>query len=101
MTEIRSLPGMEWSGWSTVFVFKSPYLVPEKSGTFFLPKATHLSVMCNAYELNVAWAQYRAAMRAADIGIAERQVDLDLPRLGDVRRRRGCFGRRLLSSCGG
>jgi putative SOS response-associated peptidase YedK len=41
--------------------------------------------MCNDYEQNVAWAQYRAAMRAADIAIAERQSGLDLPQAADVR----------------
>jgi putative SOS response-associated peptidase YedK len=40
--------------------------------------------MCNDYEQNVAWAQYRAAMRAADLAIAERQSGLDLPPARDV-----------------
>jgi putative SOS response-associated peptidase YedK len=47
--------------------------------------ATHLRGMCNDYEQNVSWAQYRAAMRAADIAIAERQSGLDLPQSDDVR----------------
>ena len=41
--------------------------------------------MCNDYERNVTWAQYRAAMRAACISIGERQSDLDLPQAADVR----------------
>lgn len=41
--------------------------------------------MCNDYEQNVSWSQYRAAMRAADIAIAERQSGLDLPQTDDVR----------------
>jgi putative SOS response-associated peptidase YedK len=41
--------------------------------------------MCNDYEQHVAWAQYRAAMRAADIAIAERHNGLDLPQADDVR----------------
>src|ERR1700733_14384390 len=41
--------------------------------------------MCNDYEQNVSWAQYRAAMRAADIAIAERQNTFDLPQADDVR----------------
>src|ERR1700731_2432421 len=40
--------------------------------------------MCNDYEQNVSWAKYRAAMRAADIPIAESQSDLDLPQINDV-----------------
>jgi putative SOS response-associated peptidase YedK len=40
--------------------------------------------MCNDYEQNVAWAQYRAAMRAADLPIDERQSDVDLPAVPDV-----------------
>lgn len=31
------------------------------------------------YEQNVAWAKYRAAMRAADLAIAKHQSDVDLP----------------------
>ena len=46
--------------------------------------AVHLRVMCNDYEQNVSWAQYRAAMRAADLVIAERQSGLDLPPAADV-----------------
>ena len=41
--------------------------------------------MCNDYEQNVSWAQYRAAMRAADIAIAEGQSGLDLRQADDVR----------------
>jgi putative SOS response-associated peptidase YedK len=41
--------------------------------------------MCNDYEQNVSWSQYRAAMRAADIAIAERQSGLNLPQTDDVR----------------
>jgi hypothetical protein len=46
--------------------------------------AVHLSDMCNDYEQNVSWAQYRAAMRVADLAVAERQSDLDLPSAADV-----------------
>jgi putative SOS response-associated peptidase YedK len=41
--------------------------------------------MCNDYERNVTWAQYRAAMKAAGIAIGERQGDLDLPQVADAR----------------
>jgi hypothetical protein len=41
--------------------------------------------MCNDYEQNVSWAQYRAAMRAADIATADGQNDLDFHRAKDVR----------------
>ena len=41
--------------------------------------------MCNDHERNVTWAQYRAAMRAADISIGERQSVLELPQAADVR----------------
>ena len=40
--------------------------------------------MCNDYEQYISWTQYRAAMRAAEIVINERQGDLDLPRAADV-----------------
>jgi putative SOS response-associated peptidase YedK len=40
--------------------------------------------MCNDYEQQVSWAQYRAAMREADLAIAERQSGLDLPSATDV-----------------
>ncbi len=40
--------------------------------------------MCNDYEQNVSWAQYRAAMRVADLAMAERQSGLDLPPAGDI-----------------
>jgi putative SOS response-associated peptidase YedK len=49
-----------------------------------VPPAVHLKGMCNDYEQNVSWAQYRAAMRAAGIAINERQSDLDLPPAADV-----------------
>src|ERR1700722_2487683 len=41
--------------------------------------------MCNDYERNVTWAQYRAAMRAADFTIDDRQSDLDMSQARDVR----------------
>lgn len=41
--------------------------------------------MCNDYEQNVAWAAYRAAMKAADLAIPDRQSERDLPRAADVR----------------
>ncbi|HEY1858606.1 SOS response-associated peptidase family protein [Acidocella sp.] len=41
--------------------------------------------MCNDYEQNVAWAAYRAAMKAADLAISDRQSERDLPRAADVR----------------
>lgn len=41
--------------------------------------------MCNDYERNVTWAQYRAAMRAADISVGERQSDMNMPQARDVR----------------
>ena len=47
-------------------------------------EAVHLRGMCNDYEQNVSWAQYHAAMRAADIAIAERQSGLDLPLATDI-----------------
>lgn len=52
-------------------------------GPFLWRAAVHLGVMCNDYEQNVSWAQYRAAMRAADIAIAE-QSRLDLLPAADV-----------------
>jgi putative SOS response-associated peptidase YedK len=40
--------------------------------------------MCNNYEQKAGWAQYRAAMRAADLAIAEHQSGVDLPPADDV-----------------
>lgn len=40
--------------------------------------------MCNDYEQSVSWGQYRAAMRAAHLDIAENQGGEDLPPAADV-----------------
>jgi putative SOS response-associated peptidase YedK len=62
---------------------RPPDLGPTVDRALASPQLCHL--MCNDYERNVTWAQYRAAMRAAGISIAERQSDLDLPQAADVR----------------
>lgn len=41
--------------------------------------------MCNDYEQHVSWAQYRAAMQAAELGIPTRQSEKDLPLADDIR----------------
>jgi putative SOS response-associated peptidase YedK len=53
-------------------------------GPFLSRPAVHLRGMCNDYEQSVSWAQYRAAMRAADIAIGEHQGGEDLPPAADV-----------------
>src|ERR1700712_4925589 len=41
--------------------------------------------MCNNYEQHIRWAQYRAAMQAAELGIPTRQSARDLPVADDIR----------------
>ena len=41
--------------------------------------------MCNDYEQQIRWAQYRAAMDAAELGIPTRQSQKDLPVADDIR----------------
>ena len=41
--------------------------------------------MCNDYELNVTWAQYKKALEAVSVTIPPRQGELDLRQADDVR----------------
>jgi putative SOS response-associated peptidase YedK len=41
--------------------------------------------MCNDYEQHIAWAQYRATMQTAQLGIPTRQTEADLPIADDIK----------------
>jgi putative SOS response-associated peptidase YedK len=41
--------------------------------------------MCNDYEQHIKWAQYCAAMQAAELGIPTRQNELNLPAADDIK----------------
>lgn len=41
--------------------------------------------MCNDYELNVTWAQYKRALETLSVVIPPRQSELDLRQADDVR----------------
>lgn len=44
-----------------------------------------LVAMCNDYEQQVAWAEYRKMMQKLELGIPTQQSELDLPQADDIR----------------